>query len=428
MLKTYALQNWTFSSMIEKIQSEKIKLDAELFQRNNIADDQWSSYLVKSFVEGKSINTITIAKLNKQDRRFRTSDYNIYDELNLDGLQRLSALMKFKENQIKLPSGTVLRYRGDAFKYNIHTLPIGAVITRTETGKLDVTVTINRDMTKSEILEEFGDIGTKVLDYSFYENTLEIRYHLNMNLDQCNDEFLRLNNSNPLTNQEIRNAHNNELAITIRRLVRGKTVIDEHGTERYIERPHELFNGQTTANKYKPSLLGFSNMRFDVEEEVARALLLFKHDVKGKIKLNKTNLDKLYREGEYRHIFEDIDKLKTYLSILHDLVSQYNSHAVIPVQLTKKQIQALPAILYMFLHDTNKEIVNSDRVLEILLRAYQEKTFIDEDSTVRNNAIEYKGDHGLWVRTCYEYFKELIDSENENESLVKTIETEIINS
>ena len=153
---TYNVEIWSIREIIRCINSptEKIQVMPPEFQRDFVASLKWKQHMINSFYYGLSSNLIHFRKLGKKKSAKIGFAYQC-----LDGLQRLSTMLEFAENEICDKEG---RY----FK--------------------DLSI----------------ELQNKFLDYTF---TVYV-YHETMTDQQAGETFCRINNANDLNDQEKINA------------------------------------------------------------------------------------------------------------------------------------------------------------------------------------------------------------------------------
>lgn len=154
--KTYNVELWSIQDILDCVNSpdNKIQIQPPEFQRDFVANTEWSQNLIQSFLDGRSSNLIHFRKLDDEKAEKVGFRYQC-----LDGLQRITSIMEFVENKFTDLEGKYFRELNKAKK-------------------------------------------KALLDYAF---TLFV-YHETMTDEEAGQTFCRINNANDLNDQEKRNA------------------------------------------------------------------------------------------------------------------------------------------------------------------------------------------------------------------------------
>ena len=94
--KTYNVELWTIQDILDCVNSpdNKIQIQPPEFQRDFVANVEWSQNLVQSFLEGRSSNLIHFRKLDDEKAEKVGFRYQC-----LDGLQRITSIIEFIDNK-----------------------------------------------------------------------------------------------------------------------------------------------------------------------------------------------------------------------------------------------------------------------------------------------------------------------------------------
>jgi hypothetical protein len=173
----------TISEFYERFQLKKYNFDPEYQRRGDVWTDEKQSFLIDSILKNYPMPPIFLHQVI--DSESGATKYNV-----IDGKQRLSAILKFINNELSLPSDYDVGAFGDS--------------------------RLNE--------KKFGDLDGELQEFKmqFWRYILSVEYIETGDIDVINNVFDRLNrNGEPLEPQELRKAkyYNTELIRLVEELV-----------------------------------------------------------------------------------------------------------------------------------------------------------------------------------------------------------------
>lgn len=168
--QTFSVEQWSIKDILDYVNStdNKIQICPKEFQRDFVASLEWQQDFIDSVYNNRSSNLIHFRKLS-QDRRVKTG----YAYQNLDGLQRLTTVITFVNNEFEDSDGKYYRELPSSKK-------------------------------------------AAILNYCF----VLFVYDESMTDEEAGETFCRINNANDLNDQEKNNAIPGAVSQTIRSLSR----------------------------------------------------------------------------------------------------------------------------------------------------------------------------------------------------------------